>query len=165
MSFATTDLCDKYEQDIHAGKIHVLPPVFLHFGQMKQFKGQIVTVKAFEDNTVIKAILENEEGAGKVLVVDGGASLRCSLVGGNIAKAAAENGWAGIVVNGAVRDVGELEPLNIGIRALALCPLRSLRKGAGEREIDIKVQGVTISNLDWLYADADGIVVSPVELI
>lgn len=164
MTFATTDLCDKFELDIHAGKIHVLPAVFQHFGQVKSFKGQVVTVKAFEDNSMIKKILENEDGKGKVLVIDGGASLRCSLVGGNIASAATKNGWAGIVVDGCVRDVGELEPLNIGIRALALNPLRSLRKGVGEREIDIKVQNIKISNGDWLYADADGMIVSPVAL-
>ena len=161
MSIATTDLCDQFENDIHAGLIHVLPPVFQSYGQAQAFHGQAVTFKVFEDNTLIKKALENDNGTGKVMIVDGGASVRCALVGGNIAKAGTENGWAGIVVDGCVRDTGEINELAIGVRALAAMPLRSLKKGAGERDLGVHIQGVRVNPGDWVYADADGIVVSP----
>ncbi|MFZ1418066.1 MAG: ribonuclease E activity regulator RraA [Burkholderiaceae bacterium] len=161
MSIATTDLCDQFENDIHAGLIHVLPPVFQSFGQAQAFHGQAVTFKVFEDNTLIKKALENDNGTGKVMVIDGGASVRCALVGGNIAKAGTQNGWAGIVVDGCVRDTGEINELAIGVRALAAMPLRSLKKGAGERDLGVHIQGVRVNPGDWIYADADGIVVSP----
>ena len=161
MSIATTDLCDQFENDIHAGLIHVLPPVFQSFGQAQAFHGQAVTFKVFEDNTLIKKALENDNGTGKVMVIDGGASMRCALVGGNIAKAGTQNGWAGIVVDGCVRDTGEINELAIGVRALAAMPLRSLKKGAGERDLGVHIQGVRVNPGDWVYAAADGIVVSP----
>ena len=161
MSISTTDLCDQFENDIHAGLIHVLPPVFQSFGQAQAFHGQAVTFKVFEDNTLIKKALENDNGTGKVMVIDGGASVRCALVGGNIAKAGTQNGWAGIVVDGCVRDTGEINELAIGVRALAAMPLRSLKKGAGERDLGVHIQGVRVNPGDWVYADADGIVVSP----
>ena len=161
MSIATTDLCDQFENDIHAGLIHVLPPVFQSFGQAQAFHGQAVTFKVFEDNTLIKKALENDNGTGKVMVIDGGASVRCALVGGNIAKAGTQNGWTGIVVDGCVRDTGEINELAIGVRALAAMPLRSLKKGAGERDLGVHIQGVRVNPGDWIYADADGIVVSP----
>ena len=161
MSIATTDLCDQFENDIHAGLIHVLTPVFQSFGQAQAFHGQAVTLKVFEDNTLIKKALENDNGTGKVMVIDGGASMRCALVGGNIAKAGTQNGWAGIVVDGCVRDTGEINELAIGVRALAAMPLRSLKKGAGERDLGVHIQGVRVNPGDWIYADADGIVVSP----
>ena len=161
MSIATTDLCDQFENDIHAGLSHVLPPVFQSYGQAQAFHGQAVTFKVFEDNTLIKKALENDNGTGKVMIVDGGASVRCALVGGNIAKAGTQNGWAGIVVDGCVRDTGEINELAIGVRALAAMPLRSLKKGAGERDLGVHIQGVRVNPGDWVYADADGIVVSP----
>ena len=161
MSIATTDLCDQYEKEIHAGLIHVLPPVFQAFGQRQAFHGQAITFKVFEDNSLIKQALENDNGSGKVMIVDGGASLRCALVGGNIAKAGTQNGWEGIIVDGCVRDTGEINELNIGIRALAAMPLRSLKKGAGERDLGIHIQGVRVNPNDWVYVDADGVVISP----
>jgi regulator of ribonuclease activity A len=161
MTLSTTDLCDRYEADIHAGLIYVLPPVFTHYGNTVAFSGQAVTLKVFEDNSLIKQILENEDGTGKVLVIDGGASVRCALVGGNLAASAVKNGWAGIVVDGAVRDVGEIQPLAIGVRALALNPLRAVKRNTGVRDLTVVVAGVTVQPNDWIYADADGILVSP----
>ena len=161
MSIATTDLCDQFENDIHAGLIHVLPPVFQSFGQAQAFYGQAVTFKVFEDNSLIKKALENDNGAGKVMIVDGGASVRCALVGGSIALAGTNNGWAGIVVDGCVRDTGEINELNIGVRALGAVPLRSLKKGAGERDLGVHIQGVRVNPNDWIYVDADGVVISP----
>lgn len=160
-TIATTDLCDQFEHDIHAGLIHILPPVFQAYGQKASFYGQAATFKVFEDNTLIKKALENDNGAGKVMVIDGGASVRCALVGGNIAKAGTNNGWEGILVDSCVRDTGEINELNIGVRALGTVPLRSLKKGAGERDLGVHIQGVRVNPNDWIYVDADGVVISP----
>jgi regulator of ribonuclease activity A len=153
----TCDLCDAHKGDT-SGAFRVLPPVFQSYGGRAAFAGTVVTVKCFEDNTSVKALLEGP-GQGRVLVVDGGASLRRALVGGNIAAAAARNGWAGVVVDGCVRDVAELAQADVGIRALAQMPLPTDRKQAGQVEVPVLVQGVAVRPGDWLVADADGIVV------
>lgn len=153
----TCDLCDAHRAD-DSGRFRVLPPVFQAFGQRPAFAGTVRTVKCFEDNSPVKTLLESP-GQGAVLVVDGGASLRRALVGGNIAAAAARNGWAGVVVNGCVRDVAELNAADIGLRALALVPLPTERRQPGEVDVAVQVQGVWIRPGDWLAADADGIVV------
>lgn len=158
--FATSDLCDAHKADLAAGGakgLRVLPPVFRDYGGRPRFAGLVSTVKCFEDNSAVKAALE-EPGAGRVLVVDGGGSLRRALVGGNIAAAAARNGWAGVVVDGCVRDHGELSACAVGIRALALMPLPTDRRGEGQRDVPVQVQGVRVRPGDALYADADGIV-------
>lgn len=156
--FSTCDLCDAHEMDALA-ILQVLPPVFLDLGGVSRFCGPVATLRCFEDNTRIREAVETP-GQGRVLVVDGGASVRRALVGGNLAAAAARNGWAGVVVDGAVRDLHELRAVAIGIRALALVPQRSMKRGEGERDVPITVQGVAVRPGDWLYADEDGIVVS-----
>ena len=153
----TCDLCDLHKND-SSGSFRVLPPVFKDYGKRVRFAGPISTVKCFEDNTAVKAALE-EPGLGRVLVVDGGGSLRHALVGGNLAAAAARNGWAGLVVDGCVRDVAELAAANIGIRALALMPLPTEPRHAGLVDVPVQLQGVAVRPGDWLVADADGIVV------
>lgn len=153
----TCDLCDLHKGDT-SGAFRVLPPVFQAYGGRPAFAGPVATVKCFEDNTPVKAAVESP-GHGRVLVVDGGGSLRRALVGGNLAAAAARNGWAGIVVDGCVRDVAELAATDLGIRALALMPLPTERRVAGQSEVAVQVQGVTVRPGDWLVADADGIVV------
>ena len=160
-TIATTDLCDQFEHEIQAGLINILPPVFQAYGQKASFYGQAVTFRVFEDNTLIKKALENDNGADKVMVIDGGASVRCALVGGIIAKAGTDNGWEGILVDSCVRDTGEINELNIGVRALGAVPLRSLKKGAGERDLGVHIQGVRVNPNDWIYVDADGVVISP----
>ena len=157
-SFATCDLCDAHKGD-DSGAFRVLPPVFREFGARPRFAGPVVTVKCFEDNTPVKRALEGP-GEGRVLVVDGGGSLRRALVGGNIGAAAARNGWAGLVVDGCVRDVAELNAAAVGLRALGLMPLPTERRGEGQRDVAVQIQGVWVRPGDWLYADADGIVVS-----
>ena len=119
MSFSTCDLCDANENLIADGTLAVLPPVFRSLGKRAAFSGQAATLKVFEDNVMVRAALETP-GNGRVLVVDGGASLRCALVGGNLGKLAEKNGWAGIIVSGCVRDAEELDGCDVGIRALAL---------------------------------------------
>lgn len=155
----TGDLCDAHKADSD-GNFRVLPPVFRDYGKRSRFAGLVSTVKCFEDNSFVKAALE-EPGLGRVLVVDGGASLRRALVGGNIAAAAAKNGWAGVVVDGCVRDSAELAQCDIGIRALALMPMPTERRNAGQRDVSLHIRGVRVLPGDWLVADEDGIVVMP----
>lgn len=157
-AFNTCDFCDVHKGDT-SGAFRVLAPVFQSFGGVNAFSGQVSTVKCHEDNTLVKAAVDSA-GAGRVLVVDGGGSLRRALVGGNLAAAAARNGWAGIVVDGCVRDVAELNATAVGIRALALMPLPTEKRNEGQRDVPVQIQGVWVRPGDWLYADADGIVVS-----
>jgi regulator of ribonuclease activity A len=157
LDFSTCDLCDAHKTRSD-GALRVLPPVFRDFGARKRFAGAVTTVKCFEDNSLVKAALESP-GLGRVLVVDGGASLRRALVGGNIGAAAARNGWAGVVVNGCVRDVAELAACDVGIRALAAFPLPTERRNEGQRDVPVLIQGEWVRPGDRLYADADGMVV------
>ena len=156
-TISTCDLCDVHKGD-ESGAFRVLPPVFHHYGGKEAFSGPVATVKCFEDNSLVKAAIETP-GQGRVLVVDGGGSLRRALVGGNVAATAAKNGWAGIVVYGAVRDVAELRETPMGLRALALIPLPTEKRGEGQSEVPVQMAGVWVRPGDWLYADADGIVV------
>lgn len=163
IAFATCDLCDAHKNDTD-GDFRVLPPVFRDYGRRIKFSGQVATVKCFEDNTLVKAAVDSP-GHGRVLVVDGGASLRRALVGGNLGKAAARNGWAGVVVDGCVRDSAELAECDVGIRALALMPWPTEKRQEGQADVAVQVQGVWVRPGDWLYADEDGIVVSSRALV
>lgn len=163
MTFATCDLCDANEDKIASGALSVLPPVFQKFGKRQAFSGPAATLKVFEDNVLVRAALETA-GDGRVLVVDGGGSLRCALVGGNLGVLAEKNGWAGIIVNGCIRDSEEINGCDIGVRALATHPQRSIRKGVGERDLRVTIAGVAVNPGDWIYADADGVLVSAQKL-
>ncbi|MCM0044271.1 MAG: ribonuclease E activity regulator RraA [Burkholderiaceae bacterium] len=163
MTFATCDLCDANEDKLADGSLHVLPSVFRDFGKHARFAGTARTLKVFEDNVLVRAALETP-GEGSVLVVDGGGSLRCALVGGNLGALAQKNGWAGIVVYGCVRDSAELKQCEIGIRALATHPRRSIRKGVGERDLVVDIAGVSVRPGDWVVADEDGMLVSRTKL-
>jgi regulator of ribonuclease activity A len=153
---ATCDLCDAHKGD-RSGAFRVLPPVFRDFGARSAFHGPVSTVKCFEDNSLVKAAVESP-GQGRVLVVDGAGSLQRALLGGNLGAAAVKNGWAGLVIDGCVRDVAELAACDIGIRALAPLPLPTERAGQGQRDVVLQIRGVWVRPGDWLYADADGIV-------
>jgi len=166
MNFSTCDLCDALKGD-DSGNFRILPPVFRDFGGVRKFAGPVSTVKCFEDNSLLKMAVESDGRVdspwgriGRVLVVDGGASLRRALLGGNLGAAAARNGWAGVVLDGCVRDTAELAHLGIGIRALAAMPLPTEKRNAGQRDIAVQVQGVWVRPGDWLYADEDGMVAS-----
>lgn len=170
-SFATCDLCDTFKND-SSGDFRVLPPVFRDFGAVRKFCGPVVTVKCFEDNSLVKAAVDSvgyeETPAGliaKVLVVDGGGSLRRALLGGNLGAAAAKNGWAGVVIDGCVRDVTELAAHQVGIRALASMPLPTEKRNEGQKDQAVQLQGVWVRPGDWLYADEDGVVVSRQRLL
>jgi regulator of ribonuclease activity A len=161
-TFATCDLCDEHKNDA-SGAFRVLAPVFRDFGGLQKFSGPVTTVKCFEDNSQVKSAVESP-GQSRVLVVDGGGSLRRALLGGHLAAAAAQNGWAGVVIDGCVRDVAELAQSMVGIRALATMPLPTERRNEGQRDVAVQIQGVWVRPGDWLYADEDGMVVMPVRL-
>ncbi|KAB0587345.1 ribonuclease E activity regulator RraA [Comamonas kerstersii] len=156
--FQTCDLCDAHKHD-DSGAFRVLPPLFGHFGGLPQFAGSVVTVKCFEDNSLVKQLLDTP-GQGRVLVVDGGGSVRRALVGGNLAAAAERNGWAGIVVHGCVRDAAELREAKVGIAALGLMPMPTEKRGQGQQNVVLDIAGARVAPGDWLYADEDGIVLS-----
>ncbi len=158
----TCDLCDAHRDRLgQAGgeDFRVLPPVFASFGGRRRFHGRVSTIQCFEDNAGIKAAVESP-GHGRVLVIDGGGSLRRALLGGNLGASAAAQGWAGIVIDGCVRDTAELARCDIGICALAAMPMPPLKRDGGQRDLPVRVQGVWVRPGDWLCADEDGIVVS-----
>jgi regulator of ribonuclease activity A len=155
--FSTCDLCDANEADA-SGAFRVLPPAFRDYGAARPFCGPVHTLRCLEDNSRVREAV-NSPGQGRVLVIDGGGSLRHGLVGGNLAVAAAKNGWAGIVVDSCVRDAAELRAAGVPIRALALIPRRTEKRGEGQAGVPVRIQGVPVRPGDWLYADEDGIVV------
>jgi len=154
MSTATTDLCDGHPE------VQICASIFSDFGGRRAFHGPIATLKVFEDNGPVRAVLETP-GAGRVLVVDGGGSLRCALVGGLLGRLAVERAWAAIVVYGCVRDRDELAQCELGVKALATHPRKS-EKGlhGGQADRPIHFAGVSFRPGAWLYADADGIIVA-----
>ncbi len=158
MSFATADLYDE-----HGERLQVALPLFRDYGGRRRFCGPVSTVKAFEDNTLVRAALE-EPGEGRVLVVDGGGSLRCAMVGDNLARLGIDNGWSGIVVHGCIRDSGPIGEMAIGVKAMATNPRKSVKRGEGRRDIPVRFAEVLFEPGHWLYADEDGIVVAESEL-
>lgn len=156
---STCDLCDAHK-DRSDGLLRVLPPVYRDFGGTARFAGPIATVHGLDDNSRVREAVQ-QPGEGRVLVVDGGGSLRRALVGGNLAAAAHANGWAGLLVHGAVRDVAELAAVPIGIRALAACPLPTERKDQGLAGVPLHLHGFWLHPGEWLCADADGTLVLP----
>ncbi|XP_057786629.1 putative 4-hydroxy-4-methyl-2-oxoglutarate aldolase 3 [Salvia miltiorrhiza] len=162
-SLATADVCDTNAALLPSGDLRILPPVFQMYGQCRAFSGEIVTVKVLEDNVLVRELLATK-GKGRVLVIDGGGSMRSALLGGVLAQLAHDMGWAGIVVNGCIRDVDDINGCAIGVRALASHPRKPFKKGTGEKHVPITIAGTLIHDGEWLYADADGILISKGEL-
>ncbi len=158
MSFSTPDLCD-----VHAHDLAVAEPLFNDYGHKKVFHGAVETVKCFEDNSLVRQAIERN-GEGKVLVVDGGGSLRHSLFGDLLAAKAVENGWQGIVIYGCVRDVELLSQIDLGIKALAANPLKTERRGEGQTDVPVRFAGISFKPGYYLYADLNGVVVAEQEL-
>lgn len=154
MAIATADLYDD-----HADRLAIAEPLFRDYGGHPAFHGAIETVKVFEDNVLVKQAL-GEPGRGRVLVVDGGGSTRCALLGDLLAQMAIDNGWAGIVLNAAIRDSAQIAAMAVGVKALATCPAKSVKRGEGQRGLAVRFAGVTFHPGAWLYADRDGLVVT-----
>ncbi len=149
----TPDICDAHPE------VRVLDPIFVNFGGREAFCGAIRTVKCFEDNSMVKQAVA-EPGEGAVLVVDAGGSQRCAMLGDMLAEQAADNGWAGVVMYGCVRDVDVLGETELGVQALGAHPRKSEKRGEGQRDIPVTFAGVTLSPGEWLYADNNGILVA-----
>ena len=157
MSFVTCDLCDENPEEVS-----VVRELQWHsFGGRSAFGGEIVTVKCFEDNSRVKEQLTGTDGRGKVLVVDGGGSLRNALIGDMIAEKAVGNGWEGVIIYGACRDVDELAKLDIGVMALGCVPIKSVRRDEGQLNIDVAFGGVVFTPGQHVYADNNGIIAAP----
>lgn len=155
MSWTTADLCDAHE-------VLVGEPVFRNYG-VESFCGPCATLRVFEDNSLVREALE-QPGRGRVLVVDGGGSLRCALLGDMLAQLAVDNGWAGVVVNGCIRDSAAISRMSLGVKALQTHPRKSVKKGQGERDVEVSFAGLTLRPGDYLYSDADGILVASAAL-
>ena len=160
MTFTTADLCDAHSDKEH---VQIAEPIFRRYGDHAAFSGQITTLKVFEDNALVRSTLE-EKAENRVLVIDGGGSHRCAVVGDNLARLALGNGWQGIIVYGCIRDSAIINTLPIGIRALHTHPLKSFKHGHGERDITVTFAGIQFKKDHFLYADEDGIIVSEAEL-
>ncbi|OIQ00648.1 MAG: ribonuclease activity regulator protein RraA [Zetaproteobacteria bacterium CG2_30_46_52] len=157
--FKTTDLYDEYLEELQ-----VAAPIFRDFGGKKSFCGQIVTLKAVDDNSFLKASFE-QDGSGKVLVVDASASMRCAMMGDVIAALGASNGWQGIIINGCIRDSAEVGKVNIGVKALATIPRKTIKRNQGILNIPVHFADITFNPDEFIYADEDGIVVANTNLI
>eukprot|EP00455_Lapot_gusevi_P022412 TRINITY_DN2332_c0_g2_i7.p1 TRINITY_DN2332_c0_g2~~TRINITY_DN2332_c0_g2_i7.p1 ORF type:complete len:190 (-),score=71.13 TRINITY_DN2332_c0_g2_i7:87-587(-) len=154
-SLATADLCDEHEKSVM-----LADSIFQSFGGKKAFHGEIVTLRVHNDNSLVKQAVESN-GEGKVLVVDGSGSIKYSLFGDNLAKAAVANKWAGIVVNGAIRDTKIINTLPLGMRALTTCPRKTLKKNIGEKNVPVSFANCLFIPGQFIYVDEDGIIVSP----
>ena len=161
-TISTCDICDAHEAEFagsNAKQLRLLPDVYKSYGGEQSFYGQAHTLRCPEDNSRVREAVALP-GEGRVLVVDGGGMTRRALVGGNLAVMAAKNGWAGILVHGAVRDVAELRAADLGIKALALCPLRTDKRGLGDAGVPVMISGYLVQPGDWVYADEDGVLIS-----
>lgn len=152
---ATADLVDDIGAEVRSCDVQ-----FRQFGGRTEFAGPISTVRCFQDNALLKSVL-SEPGDGRVLVIDGDASVHTALVGDLIAELARSNGWAGLVVHGAVRDAATLRTIDIGIKALGTNPRKSTKTGAGERDVTVSFGGISFAPGELAYSDDDGIVVTP----
>jgi regulator of ribonuclease activity A len=154
MSFKTADLCDRF-----SAELQIPEALFRSFGGRRSFSGPASTIKCFEDNSRVKEAV-GDPGQGRVLVVDGGGSRRCALLGDMLAKQAADKGWSGVVIHGCVRDSADMAGFDLGVLALAAMPLRSERKGEGQRDVIIDIAGARIHPGDFVYVDEDGMIVA-----
>ena len=154
MTFTTADLYDKYGDDLK-----VALPMFKDYGAKRIFHGPISTVKAYEDNSLVRTALE-EPGEGRILIVDGDESLRCAMLGDMLAKLGTENGWSGIIVFGCIRDADVIATIDIGVKALNTNPRKSLKRGLGDRDIPVSFASITFNVGEYVYADTDGVIVS-----
>ena len=150
----TADLVDAHDDEVTFCN---LP--FRHFGRVRAFHGPVATVKCHEDNALLRAFLE-EPGDGRVMVVDAGGSTRCAVLGDQIALIVRENGWAGIVIHGAIRDSAEIDAMDVGVVALATSPKKSAKAGHGHRQVAIAFGGARFEPGDWVCCDADGVLVA-----
>ncbi|MEH6418192.1 ribonuclease E activity regulator RraA [Pseudomonas sp. CGJS7] len=150
----TCDLCD-----LHEAQVRVLELPLRDYGGRLAFDGPVSTIKAYEDNTLVRDAVA-EPGNGRVLVIDGGGSMRRAMLGDLLAAKAADNGWAGVIVFGAIRDSGAIGAMELGVKALGTCPRKTDKLGQGARDVAVEFGGLTIRPGEWLCADQDGVVLA-----
>ncbi|HMN44894.1 MAG TPA: ribonuclease E activity regulator RraA [Povalibacter sp.] len=154
MDFRTADLCDQFSDELE-----VCEPLFRSYGGNPRFAGAVATIKCFEDNSRVRDLVA-ERGAGRVLVIDAGGSMRRAVLGDLLAQKAVDNGWSGAIVYGCIRDSAAIAAMPLGVRALGTHPMKTDKRGEGQRDLPVRFAGVTFRNDDWVYADEDGIVVA-----
>lgn len=159
---STPDLCDIYESKPDV-ELRVLDAIFTNYGGRDQFYGRAVTIKCFEDNSIVKQLV-GTPGQGRVIVMDGGGSLRRAILGDMLAEQAAENGWAGLVINGCIRDCDEIANTDIGVKAINTHPMKTEKRGLGDLDVAVEFAGHRIQPDDWVYSDNNGVIVTAVEL-
>jgi regulator of ribonuclease activity A len=159
VEFQTADLCDRFAAELQIGD-----PLFRDYGGKRRFAGQIATIKCFEDNSRVRDLVA-ETGRGRVLVIDAGGSMRRAVLGDMLAQQAVDNGWSGVIVNGCIRDSFAIAQLQLGVKALGTCPVRTDKRGEGQRDVPVRFAGVNFRQGDWLYADEDGLIVAQRSLL
>lgn len=158
MTYYTADLWDEYSDELT-----LLNLSLISYGKKDIFHGEIIALKVYEDNSLVKAELQTN-GKGKVLMVDGGGSRRCALVGDNLAQLAIDNEWEGVIIYGCIRDSKQINEMEVGIKALGTCPAKSIKRNEGQKGIDLLIEGTKIKNGNFIYADQDGILVAEKQL-
>ncbi len=158
LEISTPDLCDA-----NPDKVRVLDSIFRGFGGQASFSGRAVTIKCFEDNSLVKQLVDTQ-GDGRVIVMDGGGSLRRAILGDMLAEKAMKNGWAGFIINGCIRDCVEIAAMAIGVKALNTHPMKTEKRGLGDMNVPVTIAGQTIKPGDWVYADRNGVLISESEL-
>ena len=157
--FKTADLCDEFSD-----QLQIAEPIFKNYGAKTKFGGEIYILKLFEDYGLTKETV-NQNGDGKVLVIDGGGSPRCALFGDLLCTAAINNGWKGVLVNGYIRDIGDINEMRLSVKALGTCPVKPPLEGAGRSNVPVRFAGVNFHPGHHVYSDEDGIIVSETALI
>lgn len=158
MTFLTTDLCDQFSTDVAACEL-----IFRNYGGQTRFCGPIATIKCFEDNSRVRELVA-ERGDGRVLVIDAGGSMRRAVLGDLLAKSAVDNGWNGILVYGCIRDSVEIGTMPLGVKGLGTHPMKTYKRGEGQRDIAVSFGNVTFKPGHWLYSDEDGVIIASREL-
>lgn len=159
VDLSTPDIADDFPNEVQALELDLR-----NYGAHHQFAGEVVTIKCHEDNSLVKALV-GTPGQGRVIVVDGGGSRRRALLGDMLAENAAENGWAGLVINGVIRDVDQIRQTALGVQALGTIPLKTEKLGVGQQDVEIHIGGVSVRSGDYCYADNNGVLIASRKLI
>ncbi|PPK62095.1 ribonuclease E activity regulator RraA [Malaciobacter marinus] len=161
MSFSTADICDDFKDQ---EKIQVLSPKFKNYGKKTKFQGEVVTIKLDKSNWILISTLKEEDGKGKVVVVDANQEFY-AIVGDKLMDFAKNNNYEAIIINGYVRDIDVTKDIDVGLLAIGTCPQRNFEKTQGLKDVELKFEGITVNSGDYIYADCDGVIITSKKLI